>query len=442
MVSFCRSRRHAIRVTAVVAAALGLAATATQGAGAAVTPTHAPRAAGSTPGTGTAPYLGTLGTYSANAATESDAGIELGMVELSWRSFEPTEGVFDAAYARSIQHRIDAMQAAGMRITLGLGLHFTPAWAFDVRNSRFVNQYGATSAELDLVFNQELRDKADVYLDHVAATFGMSTFWAARVTSGGASEVLYPQGGAYWAFDANAQNGADLPPTMARNPFPGWRPGTPGLTAAQVSSWGTWYIAALDDTVDWQIQRLRRDGFTGYAQVVTPGLGISPDQFASAAAEDLPDGTLGVGAAWSVLYAGLPDKRDVTAYVSSVADSSGTGTDRMCSAGDDAVPLTSTTMEGWSATRWISRIADENGLTKAGENPGYSSAAAAAAHYTDTSSNGLMATSVQEATSCGFLGLYWAHDDQFWGASKVMSLSTLTSWVRTGQDRPDPAPTG
>lgn len=440
MASSFVSRRRAVRVTAVVAAALGLAATATQGAGATVTPAAAVRSAG-TPGTGTAPYLGTLGTYSANAATESSAGVKLGMVELSWKSFEPTEGVFDAAYARSIQHRIDAMQAAGMRITLGLGLHFTPAWAFAIPDSRFVNQDGATSDTIDLVFNQAVRDQADTYIDHVAATFDMSDFWAVRVTSGGSSEVLYPQGGTYWAFDRNAQNGPEMPHSMVRNPFPGWKPGTSGLTTAQVTSWGQWYIAALADVVNWQIKRLHHVAYTGYVQVVTPGLGVSPAQFASAATKDLPDGTLGAGAAWSSLYADLADKTAVTAYVSSVGDASGVGADRMCSPADDSVPLTSTTMKGWSATRWISRIADANGLTKAGENPGYSSAPAAAAHYTDTSSNGLMATAVQEATSCGFLGLYWAHDDQFWGSTKVMSLSTLTGWVRTGQDLPGLAPT-
>ncbi len=55
------------------------------------------------------------------------------------------------------------------------------------------------------------------------------------MTSGGNSEVLYPQSGKYWTFDVNAQNGPAMPATIARNPFPGWRPGTAGLTTTQVT---------------------------------------------------------------------------------------------------------------------------------------------------------------------------------------------------------------
>lgn len=420
---------------AVLALALGLLGPST----AAAASTAAAGTGGRTAGR-TAPFLGTLGTQSAHAARESAAGIRLGMVELSWARLEPAQGVFDAAYAAGIEQRIRTMRAAGMTITLGLGLHFAPAWAFRFPNSRFVDERGRRSPNIDLVFNRALRIQADRYLAHVAATFGLSTFWAIRITSGGVSEVLYPAGGSYWAFGVNARNGPQLPRSMPRNPFPGWRPGHRGLTAAQTATWATWYVGALDNTVNWQIQRLRALGFAGYAQVVTPGLGVSPAQFTDAVHHRLPDGTLGRGAAWDRFYAGLPDRVGVTAYVSSVGDHSGAGPAQQCRAGDDTVPLTSPATRTWSATRWISRIADGHGLSKAGENPGWSRAGAR--HYTDRSRTGLVATAVRQATSCGFLGLYWAHDDQFWGRTAVMGLSRFATWARTGRARPADAPTG
>ena len=382
-------------------------------------------------------FAGTLGTRPDTAHAESAAGIKVGMVEIVWRDYEPEEGVYDPAYQALIESRIVAMRHAGMRITLGLGLHFPPGWAFAFPNSRFVNQYGQTSSNLNLVFNVDLRRQVDQYLDQINTAFGLSTFWAVRLTSGATSEVLYPDGGSYWAFDANAQNGPDMPYSMDRNPDPGWRPGGGGLSTAQVGDWARWYVAALDDTVNWQIRQLRDLGFTGYYQLVTPGFGVTPNAFADAAAADLPDGTLGVGAAWAQFYAGVAEKTHVVAYVSSVGD--GSGGDDSCEAGDDDVALNSPEVAWWSTTRWISRIADADGLLKAGEVPGYDpSSPESAAHYTDLSSTGLMATAERQASSCGFQGLYWAHDDQFHGNTRALPMSAFAAYA--GSDAPAPAP--
>src|SRR4029078_1367676 len=113
----------------------------------------------------------------------------------------------------------------------GLGLHFTPDWVKNQPNGRFVAQDGTVSTEANLVFNNNLRVLAQEYFVRANTALRFSDFWAIRVTSGDKREVLPPQGGKYWAFDVNAKNGPNLPASMAANPFPGWLPGTAGLTA-------------------------------------------------------------------------------------------------------------------------------------------------------------------------------------------------------------------
>lgn len=414
-----------------IATVLPAAATATPGASAAASAT--------TPATTpAAPFLATLGTRPDTAAAESAAGVKVGMVELNWNKYEPQRGVYDTVYVGMIRQRIAAMKAAGMRVTLGVGLHFAPAWALAMTNSRLVDQHGTRSSELNLVFNVQMRYEANHYFDRIDADLGFENFWAVRITSGTMGEVLYPEGGSYWAFDPNAQNGRDMPASMRRNPVPGWKPGTPGPSTDKVDSWARWYVAALADTANWQIQKYRLRGFTGYYQVLTPGFGLTPNKLRNEVARNLPDGVAGVGAVWGELYKDLPDKRNVVAYVTSIADGSG-GNDS-CTPADRSVALTAPDVAWWSATRWISRVADENGLGKAGENPGYRPTTPFDARYRDVSATGLVADTMRQASTCGLSTVYWAHDDQFHGSTQVLPLSAFTRYAATGSAVPAAAP--
>jgi hypothetical protein len=168
-------------------------------------------------------------------------------------------------------------------------------------------------------------------------------------------------------------------------------------------------------------------GFTGYYQVLTPGVGVLPAGLGQAINARLPDGLVGVGAVWPEIYRLLPHKSNVVAYVSSVAD--GSGADDGCQSNDDSVPLTSLAIADWSATRWISRIADAYGLRTAGENPGYASNPASfARQYRSSTPSGMMARAYAQAKSCGLQGLYWAHDDQLWdGTVPASRFFALTS---------------
>ena len=363
--------------------------------------------------------FGTLDTSGSTAAQEYASGVSAGMLELDWASYEPEQGVFDPSYVESIQAWLDQLQQAGMKVTLGLGLQNPPSWIFELPDSTYVDQNGNASTEANFVFNEAIRQQADLYLANVASQLGLSNFWAIRLASGGDEEMLYPPGGSYWAFDQAALTGDGLPPTMTPNPFPSWQPGQAGLTPAQIDQWVDWYVGGLDDVTNWQMATLSGLGFSGYYELVTPGSGTRPDVLAQEEQENLPDGTTGVGAVWDRYYANLPDKANVMAYVSSVAD--GSGDDDTCTTGDDSVALDSPTMDSWSATRWISRIADQNGLLKGGENPGWGASAALDQSYTNSGSDGMMADAISQAASCGFRVFYWAHDEDLWDGTLPFS---------------------
>ena len=366
------------------------------------------------------PLWGTLDTQTSTAATEGKAGV-MAMFEYNWASFEPTQGVLSSSYLATMKSELAAYQAAGQKVTLGLGLQNPPSWVFNLADSKYVDQTGSTSSEANFVFSQAVRSAAASYLSLVAAAIPLSNFWAIRLTSGGDGEMLYPGGGTYWAFDQAALTGNGLAAGMTPNPDPSWKPGTAGLTQAQISTWVNWYIGGLDNVTNWQMQTLSKLGFTGYYETVTPGSGTRPDGLTQTEQQNLSnDGTTGVGAVWNLYYSMLPNKTNVIAYISSVADNSG-GNDP-CQSSDDSLSLTSSTMDSWSSARWISRIAYQYGLPVGGENPGYGLPASLDSFYTNTSSTGMMASAIRIAVACNFKVYYWAHDIHLWDGTLPFSL--------------------
>jgi hypothetical protein len=363
----------------------------------------------SAPQTGTI-LFGTLDTQPGTAAAEAgSSGVSVAMFEFDWASFEPSPGVFSSSYAATMESYLQAYQAAGMKVTLGLGLEDPPSWVFSLPDATYVNQYGDQSNEANFVFSAAVRQAAAGYLTQIASDVALSNFWAVRLTSGGDPEMLYPSGGAYWAFDNAALTGNGLAAGMTTNPDPNWTPGNPGLSQAQIGAWVNWYVGGLDNVTNWQMQTLSGLGFNGYYETVTPGSGTHPDGLAMEEQFNLPNnGTTGMGAIWDRYYSMLPDKTNVIAYISSVADNSGGNDD--CQPADSSIPLTSPAMDSWSATRWISAIAHQNGLLVGGENPGYGLPVGLDFNYLNTSSSGMMSDAIGQAQSCGFQVFYWAHD--------------------------------
>lgn len=378
-------------------------------------------------------FIGTLETVGDHAAQESRAGVKVGMIELNWAQFEPAEGKWNLQYENEFKGRLAVLTAAGVRVSLGLGLQYTPAWVLAKPGTRFVNQYGSTSNSLNMVFSQTARALAQQYLTQVNEITPLSSFWAVRITSGGQGELLYPSGGSYWGFDSQALTGRGLPIGVRQNPFPGWTPGTSGRSPADMRTWVQWYVDSLANEARWQIDMMALLKFRGFNQIITPGVGVPPRALDRLVSANLPDGTLGAGAQWTEIYAQLSNLRNVVAYVSSLAD--GSGNNDGCGASDRSVPLNSPAADSWSAVRWISRIADTYGMAKSGENPGYSdSAGANAAFYRSQTSTGMMAVSLQQASSCGFQGIYWAHDEQLWDGTT--SFSQLTTFSRSSAALP------
>src|SRR4029078_5371772 len=138
-------------------------------------------------------YLfGTLVTDANRSTAEAAAGVKVVQLDLSVKNSEPSDGAFNATYINQMRQRLATMRAAGLKVVLGAGLQYPPGWAFAYPNSRYVNQFGATSGELNLTFNATLRAKAARYLARIDADFGLDSFWAVRVGAGGNIETLYP----------------------------------------------------------------------------------------------------------------------------------------------------------------------------------------------------------------------------------------------------------
>jgi hypothetical protein len=382
-------------------------------------------------------YLfGTLLTDSSNAQREHAAGIRVVELELGWNLYEPQEGVFNASYALEVRRRLAALQAAGMHVVLGAGLQYPPAWVFTYPNSRYVNQFGASAPAVNLTFNQPLRDRAAAYLARLNHDLGLANFWAVRVGSGGDIETLYPSEGAggqpngYWAYDAGAQEGAGRPDSIPPSPFPGWRPGQETyndrpLTALQVQEWYDWYLDALIDGVEWQLNLYRQLGFEGYQQVLMPGTGSLPRSYAAAIAHHL-DGsmgddsrTMGRGAVWHKVVEQLANRPDVVIYISSVAD--GSGGDDLCHHDDRLLALDDDQMIAWSATRWISYNASRYGLATMGENPGRDQSVGYG--------TAMLAAAGRQMQACNMQGLMWAHDPELYDRGSGITLADYAAAI-------------
>jgi hypothetical protein len=377
---------------------------------------------------GTHTYFGSLVTLSAQISAERNGGTSIAMIEPGWNSWETADNVFSSSYAATIAASVKAAQDYNSKVTLALGTYNPPTYVAALTNGVYVNQAGASSTEANIVFNQTIRTRVERYYTQLAASVDLSKIWAIRITSGSDPELLYPNG-AYWAYDVNAQNGTNRPPTMPLCPFPGWVPGNTSITIAQVRLWVQWYIQCLADVVDWQMRYLRGLGFRGHFEIITPGQGTRPGVWDTEInARLIPTTSVtGRGAVWHYLYQVLLDKSHITAYVSSVAD--GSGSDDVTLTTDDGVGLADAASANWSAVRYITRVAREYGMRIGGENVGYNSPPAFNAKYIDLTATGMLQTSFRQLIGSNFDVYYWAHSDQMWPALNRMPFSNYSSQI-------------
>ena len=382
--------------------------------------------------------FGTLQTEDAHAAQEFAGGARVAMMEIFWDRYEPRKGEFNAAYAAQQRGRLKRLKAIGFQVTLAPGTYNPPRWLAQEPNAHFIDQNGARSQNLNYVFNARMRGFFERYLERIDADLGLENFWAIRLSAGGNAEMLYPGGGTYWAFDPNAQNGSDRPADLPRCPYPGWKPGQAGLSPTQTRQWADWYIRCLALTADWQMKVMNRLGFTGWYQILTPGSGARPSSYDDAINNRLPDGIVGVGAAWHKLYEFLPDKRRAVVYISSVADLS--GNDDQTQPDDVDVAISDPKANSWSATRWQVRVAREYNMKVGGENPGYNAPPKLNPHYVDVSPSGMLARSLAQARAGDFQCFYWAHSDRLWDGTKPFGDYARAIAATNGEKSPPVAP--
>ena len=362
--------------------------------------------------------FGTLLSDTAHAADIYAKGVRVVHLELGWDAYEPTQGAFSTSYAATALGKVNTWRAAGLRVTLGPGLQYPPSWALLLTNGKFQDQAGATVNQLNLVFSQAIRARVATYLARIHSDMGLNNFDAIRLGSGGNTELLYPDSSGtnkYYAYDTGAQTGTGLATGLAVCPFPGWVPGSTSITVAQVNTWYSWYLDCLASAARYQIAQCAALGYAGDYQVLMPGLGVRPNQVTAATAARL-DGTVEVyttprGAAWHLLTDRLYDLKPIL-YNSSLADNSGTPTNNITVAADRAVALTDSTIEQWSAMRWVTYCADRYNLRKSGENPGLG----------DTTGYGtaMLDAAVAQLVAGNWQGMYWAHEaDLYSGTSGI-----------------------
>jgi hypothetical protein len=388
--------------------------------------------------------FGTLVSDSTKAAGEYTAGLRVEEMEIAWANYEPSDGVFSnvtssGSYAYQAKQHLQAFQAAGMKVILGIGLQYPPAWVFSYANSHYVNQFGGQATSVNLIFNATLRAKAAAYIARVNQDLGLNNFWAVRVGSGGWIETLYPDESAdgmhtngYWGYDANAQGtGGNLPSTVPANPFPGWKPGQTTyngqpFSTAQVSTWIHWYLGALMDAVNWQIQTYRSLGYNGFIHVLMPGLGARPDEWTNAINGYLGGAgdtnlNMGRGAVWFQDMPMINPKQNVVLDIPSVDDSSSFasgGVNNLCQSTDSAVALTDPRIDYWSSTRELAYLANRNGLPTIGENPAYNPYGAQ-----------MISDAATLMQSCKLTGLLWAFDSRFYDGTSGYTLSDYAAVI-------------
>lgn len=373
-------------------------------------------------------HFGTLRTINDTLTDKADdeyaGGNRVGMYEVFWdRAEGAANGTFSSSYATQIATETATIRATGLKLTLGLGLYYPPTWTSSISNYRFVNESAANSTQLNLVFNQLVRDEVEDYLDWIHANVGFGNVWSVRITTGD-PEALYPTGG-LWGYDLNAKGTAgNLPATVAPSPYPTWTPGTGTVT--QATEWYEWYLDSLADCAAWQMRYLREHfGYTGWFEILTPGSGTRPSLLATETAARFTgySSTTGVGAVWHKLYQKLAVKAGVVVYCSSMADNSGTTPNDVPTGTDVNTAITSSSADAWSAYRWLVRVANEYGMPNSGENPGRGGVTDT--YYQDNTSAGLMAKTLAQAQGGKALATYWAHSDQLWG----LSTQTFANWA-------------
>ena len=224
----------------------------------------------------------------------------------------------------------------------------------------------------------------------------------------------------WWAYGLAQSVASSLPTGVGSTPLPGWVPGNPTyngqqVTVPQVQAWYDWYLGALVNGEEWEIQSYRSAGYGGLLQLVMPGDGASPSLYSqrigsALGAADLDGyGTMNTGAVWWKQLEMFGSSLLNTAVdISSVYSGSGAPRGNVCQVGDSSASLANADpwVSGWSDTRWLTYLAGKYGLPVLGENGGNNAV-------------GDLAGIFSLVKGCGLFALQWAWDYQLYDGQHV-----------------------
>jgi hypothetical protein len=406
--------------------------------------------------------VGVLGSSCdpARAAAEAAAGIRAVVVDVGWDRYEPSPGAVDAAYVEDMSARIATCERAGLRVILGPGLQYPPAWVLDLPDGSYRDQRGDTPSPrvANLVFSAAVRAAAAAYLARLATDLDLSRFRAVRIGTTATGELGYPgpnpggDGDAFWAYDAAGQTGVGLAGGAARSPMPGWVPGQATwdgapVTADRAGAWWAWYRDALSEALAWQVATLRGLGFGGEIHVPVAGRGVRTDGLAAALRNrlvpaDLPEGSLERALDYPTQFAALADLDrtdraaghggilvDFTGLddVSAVRARATAPALDSCHPNDvAALARADPAAAAWPAQRWTIAQAKRAGLAVVAENPGPPTAANTGGEPDSDPIATQMRNAPKAAAECGATLFLWAFEDVLFDRVSGLRPADLT----------------
>lgn len=377
-------------------------------------------------------------------------GVAVVEVEAYWDRYLPTRaGAVDAAYVADLRTRITRCLDAGLRVVLGPGLQYPPAWVRSLSGARLLDQRGRgpAIAAVDTVFSANVRAAQSDYLRRLVSDLSSSRIEAVRIGTSAEGEIGFPGPNAagdgflqsWWAFSPAAQQGVGLAAGMPRTPMPGWVPGQRtwqgrAVTPAAARSWFSWYSRSLTTALKAQYDTLRAARYTGQVHLPAPGKGVLPADLTAATNALLNgtgdrDGSLGRGLNYTDQFGVLAGSTSkLVVDLTGVDDASAVLARRQsppqdaCRDGDPAASLAAgTPVHLWSNLRFARAQAARVNLPAVGENPGPPAPQTGGTSYSDSLAEQI-ARSPGYARGCRLTALLvafeWTMDDPRWGVSR------------------------
>jgi hypothetical protein len=394
--------------------------------------------------------------FVASSCTESSVaanravGLAVVEVEAYWDRYLPTRsGVVDTAYVADLRARITRCLDAGLRVVLGPGLQYPPAWVRALSGSKLVDQRGKTpsTGALDTVFSATVRAAQADYLKRLVADLPSGRIEAVRIGTSAEGEIGYPGPNAagdgflqsWWAFSPAAQQGTGLAAGASRTPMPGWIPGQRtwqgrAVTAASARTWFQWYTRSLTSALKSQHDVLRAAGYAGQVHLPAPGKGVLPADLTTASNALLNgtgdrDGSLGRGLNYPDQFGVLAGSvSKLVIDLTGIDDGSAVLARRLsppqdaCQDGDPAASVAAgTRVDLWSNQRFARAQAARANLPAVGENPGPPAAQTGGTSYSDSLADQI-ARAPAYARGCRLAALLvafeWTMDDPRFGVTR------------------------